>query len=226
MSEVQQLAMPLSNNQIEAAARFWKDGWDSPELVQLKQVFPLSQEAVKVKAIVLNALYGTNTIAISSVADCVERVLKSNHSTGPDLVEELVAEMRQVTNRQNYSFAAKYAHFFIDSDLPILDWYAEWMVGQHLGKMKSQNQKRYLRFTEDTETIKEAAGLHCSCSELDAYLWVAGEYWYWKKHPRTNISGDLKPRFERLERDPESELALGTLLGTGSLSAPTSSWPS
>jgi hypothetical protein len=93
MTELQQLAMPLLSSQIEAAARFWKNGWESQEIVQLKQVFPNSQDAIKVKAIVLNALYGTNIIAISKVADCVERVLKTNHSTGPDLVEELVVEI-------------------------------------------------------------------------------------------------------------------------------------
>ena len=62
---------------------------------------------------VVNVLYGTNVIAITKVADCVELVLKSNHPTGPDLVEELVAQIQAVTKRNNYSFCAKYAHFFI-----------------------------------------------------------------------------------------------------------------
>jgi hypothetical protein len=55
-------------------------------------------------------------------------VLKRNHATGPDLVEELVTEIWTVTNRKNYSFAAKYTHFFVDPNLPILDGYAEWML--------------------------------------------------------------------------------------------------
>ena len=77
------------------------------------------------------------------------------------------------------------------------------------------NLKRYLGFNEDIETLKEAAGLTCNCAELDAYLWVAGEYWYWKAHPRTNINGDLKPHFERLAKDPDSEGTLALLLGIG-----------
>jgi len=212
MRELKQLAMSLSNSQIEAASRFWKEGgWE------LKLVFPKRQDAItlKVKAIVLNALYGTNINAISQVANCLERVLRTNHSASPDLVEELVDEMREVTNHNNYSFAAKYAHFFINSDLPILDSYAEWMVGKHLGSMKSENPKRYLRFNEDIETLKEVAGLTCNCAELDAYLWVAGEYWYWKAYPRSSINGDLKPHFERLAKDPESEPTLVALLGIG-----------
>ena len=196
MTETRKLAMPLLSSQIDAAARFWKNGWESQEIVQLKQVFPNSQDAIKVKAIVLNALYGTNIIAISKVADCVERVLKANHSTGPNLVEELVAEICRITNRRHYSFAAKYAHFFVDSDLPILDSYAEWMVGKHIGSMKSENPKRYLRFNEDIATLKRVAGLSCNCAELDAYLWVAGEYLSWKANPKLNISGDLRQYFD------------------------------
>jgi hypothetical protein len=216
MRELKQLAMLLSNRQIEAASRFWEEGgWESEEIVQLKQVFPMCRDAIKVKAIVLNALYGTNIIAISQVANCLERVLKTNHSTSPDLVEELVVEIREITKQNNYSFAAKYAHFFINADLPILDSYAEWMVGKHLGSMKSVNSKRYLGFNEDIETLKEAAGLTCNCAELDTYLWVAGEYWYWKAHQRTNINGDLKPHFERFAKDPESEGTLALLLGIG-----------
>ena len=221
MTEVRRLTTPPLSSQIEAAARFWNNGWESPEIVQLKQVFPNSQDAVKVKAIVLNALYGTNIIAIPKVADCVERVLKTNHSTSPALVEELVDEIGRVTKQRHCSFAAKYAHFLIDSDLPILDSYAEWMVGKHIGSMKSENPKRYLKFTEDIETLKRLAGLTCSCAELDAYLWVAGEYWYWKAKTRLNISGDLRTHFERLEKDPDSEPTLSSLLGISVLSTPT-----
>jgi hypothetical protein len=213
MSEILTLAMPLLSSQIEAAAEFWKNGWESQEIAQLQQFFPNSQDAIKVKAIVLNALYGTHIIAIFKVADCVERVLKTNHSTGPDLVEELVDEIGRITKRRHYSFASKYGHFFIDSALPILDSYAEWMVAKHLGSMKSKNPKRYLRFSEDIATLKRLAGLTCSCAELDAYLWVAGEYLSWKTNSNLNINGDLKPHFEQLEKDPESERSLRNLLG-------------
>ena len=87
------------------------------------------------------------------------------------------------------------------------------MVGKHIGSMKSENPKRYLRFNEDIATLKRVAGLTCNCAELDAYLWVAGEYLSWKDDPRTNINGDLKPHFERLENDPQSERTLSILLG-------------
>jgi len=166
---------------------------------------------------VLNALYGTNIIAISQAADRVERVLRASQCTGSDLVEQLVGEIRGATKRNEYSFAAKYAHFFVDSSLPILDSFAEWMLGRHLGrKMQSKDPRRYHRFTEDIETLKRVAGLNCNCAELDAYLWVAGEYWYWKEHPKYLISTDLKRRFENLQGNPSTEPSLVALLGIGS----------
>ena len=215
MSGVQQLAIPLNQGQINAATEFWKKngGWKTPEFDQINRVFPI-REAVRLKAILLNALYATNIFAIEAVGDCVQRVLDRVHSTGPDLVEELVVEIQEVTKQNNHVFAAKYAHFFIDPSLPILDWYAEWMVGRHLSPpMQSTKTKRYLKFTEDVETLRRLAGLQCTCEELDGYLWVAGEYWYWKAHPKTLVNTELKPHFERLVANIEEEPDLANLLG-------------
>jgi len=211
-----QLAIPLMQSQIDAAVEFWQGGWESEDFKQLRLAFPNPLKAVRIKAIVLNALYGTNIIAIAQAADRVERVLSANQWTGRNLVEQLVNEIRGVTNRSNYSFAAKYAHFFVDSSLPILDWFAEWRLRAHLGrKMQSQDPRRYHRFTEDIETLKRVAGLNCNCAELDAYLWVAGEYWYWKDHPKYSVSSELKQHFENLQRSPTSEPSLAALLGIG-----------
>lgn len=213
-TQQQQLAIPLKQSQIDAAIEFWK-GWESKEFEQLRLAFPSPLDAVSIKAIVLNALYGTNIIAIGKVAERVEQVLKSKHPTGPDLVEELVSEIRGITKQKNYSFAAKYVHFFIDSSLPILDWYAEWMLGRHLGQMRSANPKRYHKFTEDIETLKRVACLNCDCAELDSYLWVAGEHQYWKDHPQYSINSGLKQHFENLQRNPLAEPLLAALLDMG-----------
>lgn len=216
METVQQLATPLKQSQIDAAKKFWAGGWESKEFEQLRAAFPSPLEAVRIKAIVLNALYGTNIIAIARVADRVELVLRATKWTGADLVEQLVTEIRGVTKRSEYSFAAKYAHFFFDSSLPILDGFAEWMLARHLGhELQSKNTRRYHRFAEDIETLKRVAGLTCDCAELDAYLWVAGEYWYWIDHPNYKISSDLKLRFENLQRDQTTEPLLAALLGLG-----------
>ena len=207
------LAQPLAQSQIEAASRFWAGGWESKELAQLKQAFPERHDATRIKAIVLNTLYGTNVIAIYKVAGLLEKLLKEARTTGPLLVEELVDGMKKVTGRAHYSFVAKFGHFFVDSNLPILDRYAEEMVVWHLGRAQSHNSRRYLRFCENIETLSELAGLTCSCEELDAYLWVAGEYQAWAKNKKREISSDLRPFFERLQENPESESNLAAPLG-------------
>jgi hypothetical protein len=214
MEAIQQLKIPLRQGQIDAANRFWANGWGSKELERIRSAFPNRLDAVKIKAIVLNVVYRTNIIAIEQAADCVEQVLKASQLNGPDLVEEMVTEIRGVTKRNNYSFAAKYAHFFVDPTFPILDWFAEWMLGRHLGReLQSKDPRRYHRFTEDIETIKRVSGLKCDCAELDAYFWVAGEYWYWKDHKKYTINNELKRNFENLRNDPSTEPLLAALLG-------------
>lgn len=213
MGTIQQLAIPLRQSQVDAAKEFWSAGWESKEFVQLRMAFPNPLDAVRIKAIVLNVLYRTNIIAIEQVSDRVEGVLRANQWTGTELVEQLVHEIREVTKRRHYSFASKYAHFFFDSSLPILDRFAEWMLERHLGRpMQSKDQRRYHRFSENIEMLKRVTGVNCNCAELDSYLWVAGEYWYWKDHPRYTISRDLKSRFENLQDNPSAEPLLAALL--------------
>lgn len=79
--------------------------------------------------------------------------------------------------------------------------------------MLSKAPTRYRKFADDIETLKRVAGVECNCAELDSYLWVAGEYWYWKNHPTYRISSDLKPCFENLHTDPSLEPPLAALLG-------------
>jgi hypothetical protein len=208
------LAQPLTQTQIDAASKFWAAGWESEELAQLKKAFPGCLDAVRIKAIVLNELYGTNVIAIYKVAGLLEKLLQETRTIGPLLVEEFVGEIKtKITGRAHYSFVAKFGHFFVDSNLPILDSYAEEMVVWHLGQAQSRNPKRYLGFCENVKTLRELAGLTCNCAELDAYLWVAGEHRRWSKSREYEISSDLRPFFERLQNDPESEPALRDLLG-------------
>jgi hypothetical protein len=94
-----------------------------------------------------------------------------------------------------------------------LDSYAEEMAAWHLGQAQSRKPERYIRFCENIETLSKLASLTCDCAELDAYLWVAGEYRAWLKNSKRKISSDLKPCFERLQKDPESEPDLRDLLG-------------
>ena len=89
------------------------------------------------------------------------------------------------------------------------------MVAKHLGSAQSGNPKRYLKFAEDIEKLKQFSGLTCECGQLDAYLWIAGEYWSWKENSRIKINADLKRQFERLTENPDTEPLLAPLLGIG-----------
>jgi hypothetical protein len=216
LARLQLLAKPLSQRQIEAAGKFWVDNeWGSEEIGQLKQCFPQIRDAITLKAVALNTLYSAGVIAIVKVAGCLESRLKlPSCPTGPELVEELVTEIATITRRKHYVFVAKYCHFFVNPNLPILDYYAEWMVGTHLGpSAQSQSANRYLKFDEDIKKLKECAGLACDCDQLDAYLWTAGEYWRWKQNPKRRINGELKAHFERLGKNPDTERRLAELLG-------------
>ena len=87
------------------------------------------------------------------------------------------------------------------------------MAAWHLGPDQSRKSRRYLCFAENIEMLVARGGLTSDCAKLDAYLWVAGEYRSWSKNRKRKISSDLRPYFERLESDPQSEPALRDLLG-------------
>jgi len=207
------LAHPLAQSQIDAASRFLA-GWESEELVQLKESFPERYEAFRIKAIVLNALFHTNVIAIYEVSALLEKLLKETDTAGPPLVEELVHGIEKSWRRAHYSFVAKFCHFFVDSNLPILDSYAEEMAAWHLVEQaRSKKSERYLRFCQNIETLRKLASLACGCAVLDTYLWVAGEYRAWLKNNKHRIYSDLRPLFEKLDTPdqwqnyPENEQA-------------------
>jgi len=130
----------------------------------------------------------------------------------------------KLTKRNNHYhvFVSKFAHFFINPDLPILDQYSEWMVEQHLGKEALlYDSDRYLRFDKNIRKLKEEARLTCDWDELDHYLWIAGEYWCWlrKLVPGERIDQDLLADFNRLKDNPETERTLAELLGIAARSA-------
>jgi hypothetical protein len=221
------LAKPLTKNQIEAAVKFWKDGnWEVTEFAHLKQCFPGPQEAFTLKAVAVNMLYGAGVRPIARVAEYLKKRLDSACPTGPELVRDFVNEIAnlKLTKRNNHYhvFVSKFAHFFINPDLPILDQYSEWMVEQHLGKEALlYDSDRYLRFDKNIRKLKEEARLTCDWDELDHYLWIAGEYrcWLRKLVPGERIDQDLLADFNRLKDNPETERTLAELLGIAARSA-------
>lgn len=218
------LSKPLTHNQIEAACKFWQDGhWEVEEFAQLRRCFPGRQEAVTLKALAVNILYGAGVRPIAKVAEYLQRRLGSACPAGPELVREFVEDIAELklTKRNNHYhvFISKFAHFFINPDLPILDQYSEWMVEQHLGLKHSYDSDRYLIFAANIQKLKKEALLACDWDELDHYLWIAGEYWSWKRNRKAFIDEDLRVHFERLEINPDDERTLAEILGIATRSA-------
>jgi hypothetical protein len=48
---------------------------------------------------------------------------------------------------------------------------------------------------------------------MDYYLWIAGEYWSWKRNPDGPISKDLQAHFKRLGTNPDTERTFADLRG-------------
>lgn len=193
-------------------------------LSRLQQAMPgFGAEEVLLKAVAVNALYGTNVFAIVRAAGHVHTVLGSvdRANAGPELIESL-ADVPTTSNgrrRRHVSFASKFAHFFISADrFPIYDFYAERMLVLHLGSSAKRNRARpYEAFVANIETLKRVNGLECSYRELDRYLWVAGLH-------RAYLSGERRINAEllRVFADPsDAQSEFIAHLGRGAAGGPS-----
>ena len=87
---------------------------------------------------------------------------------------------RAKKERRNYSFASKFAHFFIDAErFPVMDSFAVAMLKFHLGTQgyRTDDGRPYFTFLKNLSTLRERDGLgNVANRSLDHYLWLAGEY--------------------------------------------------
>jgi hypothetical protein len=181
--EDKRLAAPLVKLQVDAAMRLYGswEGWQIVDgaFASLHRSFPgFDPQSTLLKATVVNALYGTNVYAIAEMAEHVGKLMRARGSlpADVDLVEQLASPPR--LNRRFYSFASKFAHFFIDAEqFPIYDSYVVRMVTCHLGKASCPNDKDHLyrSFVTNFMRLKESIDFPATNYELDRYLWLAGQ---------------------------------------------------
>src|SRR5262245_36050437 len=117
------LAVPLPINKIEAAnclhERLEQWGLADQALQLLAERCPRFEPNVcLLKVVAVNGLYGTNLYAITRMAKHAASVLAGTDlaTAGPELVERLAdlpATEGQKHKRRHYSFASKFAHFFL-----------------------------------------------------------------------------------------------------------------
>ena len=202
------LAVSLAPFQVEAACRLHDrlPQWCLADraLAALAQRLPgWTPEEVVVKAVTVNSLYGTNVFAIMRMAEHIVTIMAAagSHLPSVELVEAIARLPKPnagAKDRSHWSFASKFAHFFIDpSRFPIYDWYALMTVRYHLGRAWQPDAVRpYRSFVEGFDQVKDLAELPAGTREFDRYLWIAGQHRYWQAKPHALINGELRRLFE------------------------------
>lgn len=217
------LYVPLELSQIAAAQRLHRrlEQWQLSDkaLAALGARFPgFDAHEVLLKATLVNALYGTNVLAIERMAKHVADVLARTDipSAGPELVEEIAGPVAgQNSKRLHLSFAAKFAHFFVDAErYPIMDKYAKQILKLHLGKnhITSDPSHPYVVFCRDYDLLKKEARFRGSNREMDHYLWLAGEYLAWQRNREVRINAEVRRLFARSDVAAELEALMPSIL--------------
>lgn len=211
------LAVPLPINKIEAANCLHErlEQWrlaDQALRLLADRCPDFEPAACLLKVAAVNELYGTNLYATTRMAKHAAGVLAGTDlaAAGPELVERLAAlpaTERQKRKRRHYSFASKFAHFFLsDERFPIMDSYALKMLKRHLGRRHylDDTSHPYAAFVRKFQELKRLSGFTGSNRQLDRYLWLAGEYVTWKKKPAAAINAELAALFAQ----PPGEVAI------------------
>jgi hypothetical protein len=211
------LSVPLRAAQIAAAARIFGRlvQWQRADCV-LKAVdsrFPdFGPVACLLKCVAVNSLYGTNVYAIMRMAEHVEDVMKQSErpTDRVELVEKLAKlPAKSGEQQRNFvSFASKFAHFFIRSDVPIYDSFAEKMLKLHLGRRRGiwNKDRPYASFMKNLQLLRAGSGLEVSDEELDHYLWIAGQLRAWERARATEgVKETTNRELAEFLREPPAE---------------------
>jgi hypothetical protein len=204
-----QLEKPIPKEAIAAAGRLRKQipRWQTSDktLESLAERFPeFDEPSTLLKTAAINALYSTNLYAIERMAAHIVGIIEraKGDIKNPEIVERIAnlpETDTQKRHRKHYSFASKFAHFFIDPEaFPVKDSYAVAMLEHHLGKEQLivDGDRQYLVYAENYKRLKQALGFEVSNKELDRYLWIAGELKVWMKDNNAAINGELKGLFQ------------------------------
>lgn len=219
------LAIPLFQSQIMAASNLrGRMHWLAIDraLYALSGQFPgFDLEVALLKVAAINQLYGTNVFATVRMAQHIVSVMAYSDDLpmGVDLVEQ-IASLPEVENQRPkwsfYSFASKFAHFFVSPEaFPMYDTYVTRMVKYHLGPQTEipDAKKPYRAFFHNIEKLREAANLTCTTDELDRYLWLAGLFFRWFRDRNAKINVEVKNLFE--SPSPQAAADLVALLPSG-----------
>ena len=216
------LARPLSKLQVRAAGQLhakleqWRLADNALELVRI--AFPgFGPEASLVKVATLNQLYGTRLYAVTRMALHVSKLLGAGRGPATaELVDRIAAlpAPHGKTERRHLSFAAKFAHFFLDAErFPIFDSHAARMLRFHSGRgFGGEKNPTYVQWVGAFDELRAASGIAMSRRELDQYLWLAGLRRAWQKNAKDEINVEVRALWESTDKAIQNLAA--ELLGT------------
>lgn len=212
------LKVPLTQSQVDAAVRLHQHlpQWriSDAALENLSSAFPgFSAADCLLKSVAVNAIYGTNVLAIVRMAKHVEKIMARTDSSnaGPKLVDRIAAlpAVGSEKRRTRTSFAAKFCHFFINAEkFPIYDDAACRTIKLHLGAKNYVASKElpYRAFCKNFARLRTDAALSCGTRDLDRYLWLAGMYLRWLRE-RTKEKPLINAELQRLYKHPSRAAA-------------------
>jgi hypothetical protein len=187
MEDGERLAIPIESARVAAAVQLFSRmpsvARSEGALVRLAKAMPefdIASTLVKVAAV--NQIYATNLYAVYRMAERIAEVYANTPEwtyATVDKVAALPAAQNQKRSRRHLSFASKFAHFFVDrSRFPLLDRHALRAVGFHLSRQLFPGDviPSYEAFAREVVRMREEAGLDCSLSEFDKYLWLLGQW--------------------------------------------------
>jgi hypothetical protein len=156
-------------------------GWQRSEdaLVALKSQYPgFDGISSLVKAAAINGLYGTNVDWLAPLADKISKVLAtSNRPKSFELIEQIC--QHPLTKSSHVSFAAKFAHFFIDDDefLPFdtaACLAARVLTDDAFKDDPSGGAMRYSKYCAAIEQLTSASHLIDTYRRIDRFMWIYG----------------------------------------------------
>ena len=155
-------------------------------LFKLFGLFPRNDtlDEVLLKATTLNSLYGTNILAIYTVAEHIHSCHIDHKINNFDMsvVEEIATITIRGKVRRNYSFASKYCSFHYPEVFPIYDYFVDHLLWQYQQRDSFSHFRRYelfqsyslyKRVMEDFRNYYNLSSL--SLKEVDKFLWLCGK---------------------------------------------------
>ncbi len=191
-------------------------GWAATDraLTLLAESVPsMSPDAITLKAAVVDRLYYTRHYHLGDAIDRIVEVLANPPEEPVAMVEAIAPISVAGKDRWHWSFASKFAHWFIDDSLPIYDQWAIRAASFHFGRIRWATTA-YRDFAQHVHALREASGVSCTTEQLDRYLWLSGMYRAWDAADdkgKLGLSGEVLELFSN--NAPAVRHALARLLG-------------